>query len=160
MIQVEILKQVPFLSGLDKSVLQQITQACKVCGYRANELCFVEGEKAENFYLLLSGRVCLERRLPLHWVHEVVPIHIVSETEVFGWSALAGPGPFTASARCTTDCDVIVIKGKDLLQILEGNSSAGHLVMKRLAAIVASRLAETSERLLREMADFECWRVM
>lgn len=160
MVQVDILKQVPFFSGLDKSVLQQITQSCKVCGYRANELCFVEGEKAENFFLLLSGRVCLERRLPLHWVHEVVPIHIVSETEVFGWSALAGPGPFTASARCTQDCEVLVIKGKDLLQILEGNSSAGHLVMKRLAAIVASRLAETSERLLREMADFECWRVM
>jgi len=160
MVQVDVLKQVPFFSGVDRSVLQQLIQVGSLRSYRANELCFIEGEDAENFYILLSGRVCLERRLPLHWVHEVVPIHIVSETEVFGWSALAGPGHFTASARCKTDCEVIALKGRALLRILDENTSAGHLVMKRLAAIVASRLSETSERLLREMADFECWRVM
>ncbi len=160
MVSVDILKQFPLFAGVDGRVLRQIAQACSTRTYQANELCFSEGEKAENFYLLLRGKISLERQLPLAWLHRVATIHTLGEKEVFGWSALVETSVLTASARCLESSEVIYIKGKELLDILERNSRASYLVMKRLAAIVASRLTDTSKQLLREMAEFESYRTM
>jgi CRP-like cAMP-binding protein len=158
------LEQFPIFSGLDRSLLTEITKLCSKRTYRIGEICITEGEKAENMFLLVKGGINLERKLPENWLppgsggHNVV--YSVKEKELFGWSSIVEPGKHTATARCSQDSDVIVIDGKKLLGVLDGNGKASYQFMKRLATVIALRLIDTSNFLIREMADFAAYRSM
>lgn len=125
---------------------------------------FAEGDQAEHFYLLTNGKVSLERKLTQSWLRMEgitdIVIHTVNEGEVFGWSSLGEPSVFTATARCVESSDVVMIRGRDLMDILDLNSAEGYNFMGRLASIIASRLTETAENLMYQTVEVETYRVM
>ena len=159
MVSVNDLEQFPIFSGMDRDLLAGVARLCSRRSFRAGETCVVEGEPARYLHLLVSGKIALERKLPEKWLlHSVGTVHIIGEGEVFGWSSLVEPGVHTASARCEQDCGVILIKGKELEAILEEGGKASYQFMKRLATVIALRLIDTSNCMMREMADFAAYR--
>lgn len=164
MVLVGVLEQFPVFAGLNQSMLQDVAGIASMRTYEPMERCFGEGEKGRKLYLLVRGRVSIERRLPQSWLHaegvEHAVIHVVREQELFGWSAVVEPGILTASAHCAERSEVIEVEGKQLLAILDQHSPEGYKFMKRLAAVIASRLSETSERLLSEVAELETYKAM
>jgi len=55
---------------------------------------------------------------------------------------------------------VVVVRGRELMAILDSNGEAGYHFMRKLASIITSRLAETAERLMHQTAEMETYRVM
>ena len=165
MVSIDILNRFPIFSGLNPKVLQKIAQVCSVHTYNTKEYIFKEGERAQCFYMLLNGKVSIERELSQTWLHAEGITHAVIHTErvgeVFGWSSLVEPGIFTASALCNEPSEVIEIEGKTLLDILDKSSNdTGYVFMQKLASIIALRLIETAERLTKQTAEVEHLRVM
>ena len=164
MVATEVLERFPIFSGIERRVLQNISLNCTTQTYGTGQQVFTEGDRAEHFYLLMSGRVSLERKLPQSWLRiegiTDVVIHTVNGGEVFGWSSLVEPGVFTASARCVEGSEVVVVRGRELIDILDSNVEAGYHFMRILASIITSRLTETAERLMHQTAEVETYRVM
>ncbi|NQT73328.1 MAG: cyclic nucleotide-binding domain-containing protein [Chloroflexi bacterium] len=164
MVSTDVIERFPVFSGVDQRVLQIVSQACTTQTYGTGQQVFTEGDRAEHFYLFMSGRVSLERKLPQSWLRiegiTDVVIHTVKEGEVFGWSSLVKPGILTASARCVESSEVVVVRGRDLIDILNSNGEAGYNFMRRLASIITLRLTETAERLMHQTAEVETYRVM
>ncbi len=55
-----ILRNHPFMKDLDENYLKQITGCASNVLYHEDEVMFKEGDKAEKFYLIRSGKVALE----------------------------------------------------------------------------------------------------
>lgn len=161
MISASDLGRFPIFSGLSEAFLKETARLCSRRTYRAGEICVLEGARAQYLFLLEKGRIVLDRKLPRDWqLHESGVVHTLKEREIFGWSAIVEPGVHTATARCAEDSEVIRIDGKELLIVLDHAGEAGYLFMKRLAAVIALRLVETSNFMMREMADFAAYRSM
>ena len=164
MVHVDVLEQLPIFAGMDRDALQDIAQACNVRSYKGAEYVLREGKPAQHFYILLRGRIAIERRIRPTWLHAEgifdAVIHHLQETEVFGWSAFLEPGILTASAHCLENSEVLEIGGKQLMDILDApkNSHSGYLFMKRLASVIAHRFSETAERLMREIEEVETYK--
>ena len=158
------LEQFPIFQGLDRNLLTGIAKLCSKRTYPAGAICVAEGATAEFIFLLIEGEIKLERKLPEKWLQYSGErqrlIHTIKPKQLFGWSSIVEPGVHTATARCSQECEMIVINGKELLSVLDSNGEAGYHFMKRLATVIALRLIDTSNALMREMADFIAYRSM
>ncbi len=160
MVSTETLEQFPVFSGLDKHILQKVAQISSIRTFKPSEYIFSEGEAFQDFYLILSGRITIERKLPATWLQTEGIIHTLRGEDVFGWSSLVAPDVLTASARCADTSEVVVINGQDLMGIMENDTKSGYIFMKKLGFVVISRLNETIDKLMHEMAEVQTWESM
>src|SRR3989442_413144 len=113
-------------------------------GYQAAAMLYRPGDPAEDFFVLESGRVEFligrgDRTAPGGFM--------LKKGEVFGWAALLDGYPARiASARCLEESALLRINGKAALRVLEGDSAAGFIVMRRLAALIARYLASSGAK--------------
>jgi len=101
------------------------------------------GDPADDFFVLDSGRVEFlvgrDRTAPGGF--------ILKKGEAFGWAALLEGYPARiASARCLEKSTLLRINGKAALGVLERDPTAGFIVMRRLAALIARYLASSGVR--------------
>jgi len=151
MVALQDLKKFDIFNGLDDTELDEIARLCREHVCEPYSICFTEGSKAEDVYLLREGKVEIELELRRPWRRTKSTVVTIGPGRVFGWSALVEPGIFTASARSTERAQVITIRGADLIDLFEKNNHIGYVVMKNLSAVIGSRLTRTRQRLLREM---------
>lgn len=113
---------------------------------------FQEGDSADDFYVLLEGRVALQMSLPSSRsaLARRVTIDIVTPGQVFGWSAVAEPHEYTLAAVCLQRSSLLSINGARLEQVLRQDPETGFEVMKGFVSIVASRLNDTRHVLVSE----------
>ena len=133
-------------AGLGDEMLAKIAKLCQTESYQAGAVIFAEGDPADKLYILDEGIVII-RIQPAPGGKSFVVQPIEKKAGVFGWSGLADPSIYTASAVCATDARVIAIDGDKLMALLEEFPSAGLVVMKRLVAIIGARLRRTREYL-------------
>ncbi|MBM3133341.1 MAG: hypothetical protein FJZ95_09980, partial [Chloroflexi bacterium] len=69
MVTVEMLQGFHIFSGMDRDVLESVARISTVRTYNAMEQCMTEGEKAENLFVLVKGRMIVKRHLPQSWLH-------------------------------------------------------------------------------------------
>ena len=151
MVSIQDLKGFHIFKGLEDAELEEIAELCREQVYEPESMCFTEGSKAEDLYLLREGEVEIEIELRRPWRRSKATVTTIGPDRVFGWSALVEPGILTASARCRKRAQVITIKGADLIDLFEKDSHVGYVVMKNLSAVIGSRLTRTRQRLLLEM---------
>ena len=158
------MEQFPIFKGLDRTLLPAIAKLCSKRTYPAGEICVAEGATAEFLFFLEKGEIKLERKLPAKWLQFAGEgqrvVYTLKPKQLFGWSSLVDPGVHTATARCSQESVVVVISGKELLQVLDNHPEESYIFMKRLATIIALRLIDTSNALMSEMADFTAYRSM
>ena len=82
-----------------------------------------------------------------------VKVHTAKAGEVFGWSALVKPYVYTASAECVEKVEEVYIKGSELMNLFEQNDHTGYVIMRNLSGHVSSRLTESREKLIKEIAN-------
>ena len=151
MISLQDLRRFDIFNGLEDGELAEIAALCREHVYEPESICFTEGSKAEDLYLLREGQIEIKIELRRPWRHTKSTVTTIGPGRLFGWSALVEPGVFTASARCTKRAEVITVRGADLIDLFEKNSHIGYVVMKNLSAVIGSRLTRTRQRLLLEM---------
>jgi len=130
-----ILKQAELFKGMNRDFVKGIMDLTKKESFKEGDILFAEGDGAEEFFILLRGRVKLsigeEGRL----------VHVVGRPgEAFGWSSLVGRDAYTASAQCMAPTKLLKMDREDIEKVLENDPANGLVFVKRLAAGIGERL--------------------
>jgi len=148
MISMEILSQFNLFNGLPESLLKEIAELSKEVSMKNGDFVFREGEKADKLHFLLQGSVAL--RVKLTSRPDSVTVSFVSTPfQSFGWSGVVAPHHYTSSAECDEDSDLLIIPAEPFMKLLEKYPEAGFQVMKRIAEIIADRLRNSRQALLK-----------
>lgn len=150
MISTETLSQFSLFNGLPESLLKEITAISSEISARKGEFVFREGEKADKLHFLLHGSVAL--RVKLTSRPDSVTVSFVSSPyQSFGWSGVVAPHHYTSSAECDEDSELLIIPAGPFMSLMEKNPEHGFLVMKRIAEIIADRLRNSRQALLKTL---------
>lgn len=147
-----IIAEHPFLCGLAPEQLDILTEGAREVTFRPNEVIFREGEPANRFYLISSGRIALEAHEP---ADGTALVQYLSGGDVLGWSWLLPPFVWHFGARAAEPTRAIVLNGAHILAAAERNREFGYELMKRMAQVVIQRLQATRRRLLQQQIESE-----
>ena len=135
----------PFFHDLDAEHLEVVVGCATNTRFLADEQLFGEGDPADSFYLVRSGRIALDVSVPGRGNRVV---QTIEEGDVLGWSWLFPPYKWTVSARATEPTRALTMDGKCLRQKCEDDPKLGYELMKRFAGVMVERLYSTRIQLL------------
>jgi CRP/FNR family cyclic AMP-dependent transcriptional regulator len=150
MITTDVISQFSLFKGLSDSLLKEIAAISKEASAKKGEYIFREGEKADQLHFLVSGNIALRVKLTSKPEHVTVSF-VGKPYESFGWSGVVPPYHYTSSAICEEDSQILVVSGEKFMQILEKHPEAGFIVMRRIAEIIADRLRNSRQALLKTL---------
>jgi len=139
-----IIRQHPFLQGLEPQYLKLIVGCASNMRFKAGQLLFHEGEEANQFYMIREGKVALE--IPAG--PRPIVIQTVREGDVLGWSWLVPPYRWRFDARALDPTRAIALDGKCLRTKSEEDHNLGYELMKRFSNVMVERLEATRLQLL------------
>lgn len=140
MVSLEKLRRTPLFAGIAREVLKEVAMASEEIEIGGGERLICEGEPADALYVILSGAVELKVALDPEGAYHA-GLDTLRRGEVIGWSALVEPRTYTMGAFAVKTSRLAKLDGARLCQVMESNPEVGYLLMRRLAAIIASRLA-------------------
>jgi signal transduction histidine kinase len=145
----EIIGQFDLFSDLSQDALDRIARLTTETNFTTGAKLFQEDEDAENLYLILEGRVSLEKRVQLGrtGTPRQATISVVGPGETIGWSSLVPPYNYTSSGICLEKCCALVIRGEALREFIEQEPAIGAKIYHRVASIVRSRMANATSTL-------------
>lgn len=150
MIELDFLKTVGLLRGLEEDVLIHLQECFREEKVAKDEKIFNAGEDATHLWVVVAGQVGLRFELPDRPTSDVHTLSYVGESKSFGWSSLVKPYQYRLSAYCMSEGTRVIAADREcLLSYFEGNRSAGYRVMSTLAGVIAKRF----DRQLREVAE-------
>jgi CRP/FNR family transcriptional regulator, cyclic AMP receptor protein len=135
----------PFLVGLTQQQLEVLIRNALRVRFEQDETIFREGDPANRFYLIESGKVSLETH-----VKDGPDLHVqtLGSGEVLGWSWLFPPYYWQFDARAVEATRAIFFYGTRLREQCEQDHELGYELLKRMAAIVISRLQAARKELI------------
>ena len=140
----------PFFQGMKPEHLEVIAGCATEATFESDQILFREGEPANKFYLIQSGRVALE-------AHELAdgtaPVQELGAGDVLGWSWLFPPFVWHFQARALEPTGAVVLDGAHLMVAAERNGNFGYELMKRVAQVLIHRLQATRKQLLRQQIE-------
>jgi CRP/FNR family transcriptional regulator, cyclic AMP receptor protein len=135
----------PFLAGLDRAQLALLTDCAMVVRFAPGETIFREGELANRFYLIESGRVILESSGTLS---DPVVIDTIGAGELLGWSWMFPPYVWHFTARAIGRVTAIFFYGTILREYCERDHALGYELFKRMGAVMIKRLQAAREKMV------------
>lgn len=144
------LSEFALFRNLPEELLTKVAALGEEETFSQGDIVFREGEQADKLHFLLNGEIVLKVKLTSR--PESISVSVVSQPhESFGWSGIVPPFLYTASAVCETDCKILTIPGDGFMKLLNENPVAGFTVMQRLTELVASRLRNSRQALLKTL---------
>jgi uncharacterized membrane protein len=107
----ELLKDVPLFSLLDDSERQLLSERVELVPFKKGDDIFHVGDPGDTMLVVASGEVELFVKTK---TGEKIVVENPTRGDFFGEIALLDPGPRNASARATSDVEVIVVDRGDL----------------------------------------------
>lgn len=159
------LSQFPFFADISRERLSEIENFSIVQHYDKGSIVFQNNEPAKNLYGIIEGVVELKIifkeeiitkdikheeyiRTYVKLLEKPIVVEEIKSREIFGWSALVEPGKMTATATCTTDCEIVLIPASDLKQVFSRDPEMGYILSARLNALIAGRLNNRTQKLV------------
>ena len=131
-------------NGIAAGTIEALAALVRRESYEPGAVLYRPGDPADDIFVLDSGRV---EFLIGRGEHTAPGGFMLNKGEVFGWAALLDGYPTRiASARCLEASTLLRVNGKAALGVLERDPSAGFVVMRRLAALIARYLASSGVR--------------
>ena len=140
-----ILAEHPFFHEMEERLLQIMVGCASNVRFENGEVIFREGEEADKFYLIRSGRVALQLFADRRGA---ITISTLEEGDILGWSWLSPPYRWKFSARAMESTRAISLDGKCLREKSERDHDLGYELLKRFVLIVEDRLQATRLQLL------------
>ena len=132
-----VLRGHPFLTDLEPLLLQELVSCATNLRFHAGEYLAREGEQADTFYLLRSGKVALQVHAP-----DRAPILLdtLGEGDIVGWSWLVAPYRWRSDTKAVEGGLAICLDGRCLRKKCEEDHELGYQLLKRFASIIERRL--------------------
>lgn len=135
----------PFLAGMNHTQLTLLTDCAVARHFNANQTILREGEFANGFYLIETGKVALESETGLG---EAIPIQVVGAGDLLGWSWMFPPYVWQFTARAIQPCTALFFYAAILREYCEKDHSLGYELMKRISAVMVTRLQAAHDQML------------
>ena len=135
----------PFLAGMNRSQLSLLTDCAMIVHFNPGEVIFREGELANRFYLIETGKVILESS---GRSSDPVIIDKVGAGDLLGWSWMFPPYVWHFTARAVEPTEAIFFYGTILREYCERDHSLGYELFKRMSAVMIKRLQRAREKML------------
>lgn len=113
----EMLKKVPVCGHLDGEQLGELVGCSKTINIEAGQVLFSEGDKANNVYLMLSGKVKVYKE---DAEGNEIELATLSKGSFFGEMALFDQGIRSAAVKSLEPCKFCVIEGDNFLDVVLG----------------------------------------
>ncbi len=138
----QILGKAKFLRNLPEKGLTRIAETCQIRNYEAGEFIFRQGDFGEHLYIIIDGRVYLERSVDLGVRQGKVVIDTLGKGRTLGcWSTLLGePHTLMSSACCQEPTRVVFFKGEDVRGLMIDDTELGFHIMERLCFLLSDRI--------------------
>jgi ATP-binding cassette subfamily B protein len=110
------LRRSSFFQFLPDDVFEKITSLLKEEHYEFGDVIVREGDPADAFYVLTSGRA---RALKIQPTGDEIALGALRPGDSFGEAALAEGGTRKATVRCSTAVDLVRLNRSDFLDLVE-----------------------------------------
>lgn len=135
----------PFLAGMNHTQLALLTDCAVARHFDANQKILGEGEFANGFYLIETGKVALESEAGLN---ESIPIQILGPGDLLGWSWMFPPYVWQFTARAIEPCTALFFYAVILRDYCEKDHSLGYELLKRISSVMVTRLQAAHDQML------------
>src|SRR5215475_8044199 len=135
----------PFLAGMNHEQLALLTDCAMPVHAKTGQIIFQEGEMANRFYLIESGKVVLESS---GGHGDPMLVDTIGAGDLLGWSWMFPPYVWHFTARATEPTDAIFFYGTILREYCERDHSLGYELFKRMSAVMVKRLQGARENML------------
>jgi CRP-like cAMP-binding protein len=157
----EILARVPLFAGVGPEGLAALAGACSRRTLAKGEVLFLEGEPGNGMYVVVSGRLRVER---IGANGDSQTIGYRTGGDVIGEMALLDGGPRSAQVTAATPCRLLVFLGPEFERTVLAQPGVALAVMRTLAGRLRDAAQQAIDRrtkdiphrlldLLREAAD-------
>jgi CRP/FNR family transcriptional regulator len=136
----ELLRRLPFFRRLSPELRARVAAVAHLKAHDRGELIFAEGDPAETFMVIVSGRVKVFKATP--GGKEII-LEIFGGGDPLGAVAVYEGAPFMASALALEPTQILAIDHRDFLTLLEQNPA----FVRGLLSGLTIRLAELTRRL-------------
>lgn len=140
----EHLRTSPLFAGLDPSAIDSLSSVCGVERVAGGTAILEEGSVGESMFVLMRGRVRVEKRTPADDRYTVTFLSH-EKGDFFGELGLLDSDRRSATVTAETDCELIVIERDRFLRFGDANPAAGLSVTRRIASNLATRLRRAND---------------
>ncbi|MCI4325062.1 MAG: cyclic nucleotide-binding domain-containing protein [Thermoplasmata archaeon] len=134
-----------FFRDMDPEFLARLTEKAYARTFEAGALIVREGDPADEFLALFSGKVALEIIVP---DRPRTTVQTLGPGEVLGWSWLFSPHRWRIDARAVKPTRALGLAAGPLRQLLDDRPADGYRFLHRLLPVIAQRLENTRLQLL------------
>ena len=130
---------------MNHTQLTLLTDCAVARHFNANQTILREGEFANGFYLVETGKVALESEAGFG---ESIPIQIVGAGDLLGWSWMFPPYVWQFTARAIEPTTALFFYAAILREYCEKDHSLGYELLKRISAVMVTRLQAAHDQML------------
>lgn len=130
---------------------QELAETAKICqkvSLKSGERVFEAKSSADYLFVVSEGTLELRFGVTHYHASKEITLDRKSQGDAFGWSALAEPNIYTASAVATEDSELLRIKANDIEKLCKENNHFGYILMKNISGIIGERLASMQMMLM------------
>jgi len=135
----------PFLAGMNRSQVALLTDCAMAVHFEKGQIIFREGEMANRFYLIETGKIVLESSERLG---NLVIIDTIGHGDLLGWSWMFPPYTWRLTARAVEPTSAIFFYGTILREYCERDCSLGYQLFKRMAPVMIKRMQAARRKML------------
>src|SRR5438552_17133714 len=135
----------PFLVGMNKRQLALLTDCASAVQFKKGKGIFREGEIANWFCLIETGKVVLESN---EQPGEHVIVDTIGAGDLLGWSWMFPPYVWHFTARAVEPTTAIFFYGTILREYCEKDHSLGYELLKRMTAVMNRRMQAARAKML------------
>ncbi|HUT69063.1 MAG TPA: cyclic nucleotide-binding domain-containing protein [Desulfatiglandales bacterium] len=152
----EVIRKTFIFNDLEDQEVQEILKISQERGFSKGEVITREGEQGDSMFILVEGNVEVSKTLTMKLEHgdftereKILTRFKPEDNLVFGEIAVIDREKRSASVVTTTDCILLEIKRDDFLELLDRRPEMGVKVLRRLARLLATRLRQSSQDVIR-----------
>ena len=135
----------PFLFGLSPEHIHFLRNCATLRRFASKQQIFHEGDDADHFYLIISGRVALETFVP---GAGMATIETIGPGEALGWSWLFPPFRWHFTATSQEPTEVISFEAGRLRDMAEDDRDFRDELLARVSKMLLNRLENTRMQLI------------
>lgn len=145
--RMDVLRQVDLFQSCTYRQLLEFTQQAREVEARPGEVLFDDGAPGEDFYVIVSGRVSIEKQGTV--LAELGPGHY------FGEMVLVDRPVRSATARALNEARFLVVGRAGFQRVIKQDGALGTAVLWQMLRKLAQHLRSTNERLVHETITLE-----
>jgi CRP/FNR family cyclic AMP-dependent transcriptional regulator len=135
----------PFLAGLNRTQLTLLADCAISIRCRPGDVILREGDRADRFFLIETGKVVLESGID---DGETVVVDTIGAGDLLGWSWMFPPYAWQFTARAVAPTRAVFFAGPVLREYCELDHSLGYELLKRMTAVMTRRMQNARHKML------------